>query len=227
VVLRVVIAEDSMLLREGIRMLLAAEPDIDVVGAVEDLPGLLAAVEEHEPDVVVTDVRMPPTHSDEGIRGAVDLRARRPGIGVVVLSQYAEPAFASALIAGGSQGRAYLVKDRVSEPGQLTAAVRAVVAGGSVIDPLVVEALVADASAQRSSPLAALTPREREVLAEMAAGKSNAAIGAALFLTERAVEKHVSSLLMKLGVGLEPELNRRVSAVLLYLAAVGETAHQK
>ncbi|HEX6755755.1 MAG TPA: response regulator transcription factor [Mycobacteriales bacterium] len=215
--LRVVVAEDSMLVREGIRRVLETQPDVEVVATCADLPGLLAAVAEHHPDVVVTDVRMPPTSTDEGIRAATTLRETAPATGVLVLSQYAEPGYATALLEGGSDRRGYLLKERVSDPAELGRAVRTVAAGGSVIDPRVVDALVSARSNARSSPLRGLTPREREVLAAIAQGRSNAAVGAALGLSERAVEKHINALFAKLGLTDEPDLNRRVAAVLLYL----------
>ncbi|MBV9486693.1 MAG: response regulator transcription factor [Frankiaceae bacterium] len=216
--LRIVIAEDSLLVREGVRGVLDSQDDFEVVGLCEDFDGLLAAADEHQPDVVVTDVRMPPTQSDEGIRAALQLRETHPRVGVVVLSQYAEPAYALPLLETGSDGRAYLLKERVSEPAQLAEAVRAVATGGSVIDPKVVEVLVSARSAQSRSPLEQLTPRELEVLAEIAQGKNNAAVAAALFLTERAVEKHINALFAKLQLTDEPDVNRRVKAVLLYLS---------
>jgi DNA-binding NarL/FixJ family response regulator len=219
VTLRIVIAEDSLLVREGIQRVLDLQPDLSVVAACGDLPELLDAVEAELPDVVVTDVRMPPTSSDEGIRAASALRATHPKIGVVVLSQYAEPAYAGALLEGGTAGRAYLLKDRVSEPGQLAEAVRSVAAGGSVIDPAVVEVLVAASGRSASSPITSLTAREREVLDQIAQGKSNAAVAQALYLTERAVEKHINALFAKLGLVAEPDTNRRVKAVLLYLGS--------
>jgi DNA-binding NarL/FixJ family response regulator len=221
---RIVIAEDSMLVREGVRRVLDLQPDLEVVATCPDLPELMEAVDRHRPDVVVTDIRMPPTFSDEGIKAAIRLRKDHPTIGVVVLSQYAEPAYATPLLAGGSAGRAYLLKERVSNPRELVDAVRVVADGGSVIDPAVVEALVADSIHVRSSPLTGLTTREREVLAQIAQGKSNAAVGTALFLTERAVEKHINALFAKLGLGAEPDLNRRVTAVLMYLSEHGDTS---
>lgn len=212
------VAEDSLLVREGVRQLLDYQPDIEVVAVCGDLPELLAAVDAQSPDVVVTDVRMPPTSTDEGIQAATQLRSSHPRIGVVVLSQYAEPGYATPLLAEGSTGRAYLLKERVSQPEQLVEAVRAVSRGGSVIDSAVVDVLVAASGRARSSPLALLTPREREVLAEIAQGKSNAGVAASLFLTERAVEKHINVLFAKLGLAAEPDVNRRVKAVLLYLS---------
>jgi len=218
VVLRVIVAEDSMLVREGIRLVIERHPDLQVVAVCADLPELLRAVEAESPDVVVTDVRMPPTLSDEGIQAASLLRESHPDVGVVVLSQYAEPSYASTLLDGGSAGRAYLLKERVSEPDQLAEAVRAVARGGSVIDPTVVDLLVAASSRAKSSPLASLTKRELEVLDQVAQGKSNAAVAGALFLTERAVEKHINALFAKLGLGSTPDINRRVKAVLLHLS---------
>ena len=216
--LRVVVAEDSLLVREGIVEVLRRQEDIEVAAACADLPELLDAVAATGPDVVVTDVRMPPAFDDEGIRAAAELRSTHPAVGVVVLSQYVDPGYATALLAAGSAGRAYLLKERVSEPGQLADAVRTVAARGSVIDPAVVDVLVAASTRQRRSPVAALSPREREVLDQVARGKSNAAIATALFLSERAVEKHINALLTKLDLGQAPDVNRRVKAVLLYLS---------
>jgi DNA-binding NarL/FixJ family response regulator len=219
VAIRVVVAEDSLLVREGIAKLLAVHPDIEVIALVEDLPSLLAVVAADPPDVVVTDIRMPPTGTDEGVQAAIQLRESDPDLGVVVLSQYAEPAYVLALLDAGSERRAYLLKERISDPDQLAAAIREVHRGGSVIDPKVVEVLVAARGRARTSPLTHLTPREREVLAEIAQGKNNAAVGDSLGLSERAVEKHISSLFAKLGLSEEPQAHRRVKAVLLYLAA--------
>jgi DNA-binding NarL/FixJ family response regulator len=216
-----VVAEDSLLVREGIAKLLGVHPDIEVVSLVDDLPSLLEAVESDPPDVVVTDIRMPPTGTDEGVQAATALRETHPGLGVVVLSQYAEPAYALALLDAGSDRRAYLLKERISDPDQLANAIREVAAGGSVIDPKVVEVLVAARGRARTSPLTHLTPREREVLDQIAQGKNNAAVGADLGLSERAVEKHISSLFSKLGLSAEPQGHRRVKAVLLYLAEDG------
>jgi DNA-binding NarL/FixJ family response regulator len=218
VTVRVVVAEDSLLVREGIEKLLAAQDDIDVVAVCGDLPTLLDAVASVSPDVVLTDIRMPPTGTDEGIRAASTLRETQPEVGVVVLSQYAEPAYAVELLDGGSAGRAYLLKERLSDGAQLTAAIREVAGGGSVVDPKVVEVLVDARSRAARGPLDRLTPRETEVLAEIAQGKNNAAVAASLVLSERAVEKHINSLFSKLGLSEEPDVHRRVKAVLLYLA---------
>lgn len=168
---------------------------------------------------MITDIRMPPTGTDEGLRAAERLRAERPEVGVVVLSQYAEPEYALALLEKGASGRAYLLKERVSDIDQLVGAVREVARGGSVIDPRVVEVLVAARSAVRDSPIAQLTPRERDVLQQVAMGKNNAGIAAALFLTERAVEKHINAIFSKLDLSEEPDVHRRVKAALVYLAA--------
>jgi DNA-binding NarL/FixJ family response regulator len=216
--LRIVIAEDSLLMREGVRQVVGLQPDLEVVGDCADLPSLRSLVEAEKPDVVVTDVRMPPTFGDEGISMAVELRRTHPDMGVVVLSQYAEPAYANELLAGGSARRAYLLKERISERDQLAIAIRTVAAGGSVIDPVVVDMLVSASSGRPSSPLASLTARELEVLDEVAQGKSNAAVAAALFLSERAVEKHINALFAKLGLAVTPDVNRRVAAVLLHLS---------
>jgi DNA-binding NarL/FixJ family response regulator len=215
---RVALAEDNVLLREGMSRLVAANEDFELAGVAGDLPQLLALVKEREPDVVVTDIRMPPTGTDEGIKAAAWLREHFPRTGVVVLSQYVAPGYALALLEHGSAGRAYLLKERVGSVDELARAIRAVAAGGSVIDPQVVDELVRARSAQRSSGLSLLTVRETEILAEMAQGKSNAAIAAALFVTERAVEKHTNSIFAKLGLSEERDVNRRVKAVLVYLS---------
>ena len=214
--MRVVVAEDNALLRQGLERLLDRAEDIDLVASAGDLPGLERAIAEHGPDVVITDIRMPPTGTDEGIQIAARLRTERPDIGVVVLSQYAEPAYALALLDAGSSGRAYLLKERVGDVDELVRAVHEVAAGRSVIDPTVVEALVA--SKRNRSPLDHLTPREVEVLGQMATGRTNAAIAKELVLSERAVEKHTNSIFTKLSLSEEPDVNRRVAAVLLYLA---------
>jgi DNA-binding NarL/FixJ family response regulator len=217
-VTRIVVAEDSLLVREGIERLLDGLADIDVVALCVDLPELLAAVAEHRPDAVLTDIRMPPGNSDEGIIAATTLREQYPEIGVVVLSNYIEPAYALQLFDGGSQGRAYLLKERLADVEQLVQAIHEVTTGGSVIDPKVVESLVEARTRTTHSPLEHLTPRELEVLSEIAQGKNNASVAAALVVSERAVEKHINSLFSKLGLGEEPDVHRRVKAVLLYLA---------
>lgn len=215
---RVVLAEDNALLRTSLARLIEQATDLTLVGTAADLPELERLIEEADPDVVVTDIRMPPTNTDEGIRVAAVLRAERPDVGIVVLSQHDDAAYALALLDGGSQGRAYLLKERVADVGDLVHAIREVAAGGSVIDPKVVEGLVTASRAPRRSELDWLTPREREVLAEMAQGKSNAAIAASLVLSERAIEKHTNSIFSKLGLSEERNVNRRVKAVLVYLA---------
>jgi DNA-binding NarL/FixJ family response regulator len=215
--IRVLLAEDNALLREGVARLIAATDDLELAGSVADLPELLAAIEGERPDVVVTDIRMPPTGTDEGIQAANHLRAEHPDVGVVVLSQYANPSYALALLSEGSKGRAYLLKERVGGVDDLVHAIREVSGGGSVIDPAVVEALVAANARAPRSDLDRLTPREREILGEMAQGKSNAAIAATLVLSERAVEKHTNSIFSKLGLSEERDLNRRVKAVLVFL----------
>jgi DNA-binding NarL/FixJ family response regulator len=216
--IRVVIAEDHLIVREGLRRLLETRSDVEVAAACGDLDSLLAAVETERPDVVITDIRMPPGHTDEGIQAAERLRQTDPNVGVVVLSQYATPSYALALLENGSARRAYLLKERIQEPEELVSAIRAVAEGGSVIDPKVVEALVSESSRGEESRLNQLTPRERDVLREMAAGKSNAAIGETLFLAERSVEKVIHSIFLKLGLTWEAAVHKRVKAVILYLA---------
>lgn len=214
----VVLAEDNVLLRDGMARLVEAQEDLELIASCGTLPELLELVADRLPDVVVTDIRMPPSGTDEGIRAAATLRADHPSVGVVVLSQYANPAYALDLLAGGSEGRAYLLKERVSDVDELVDAIHTVAAGGSVIDAKVVEALVTATSRRTSSDLERLTPRETEILREMASGKSNAAIAETLVLSERAVEKHTNSIFSKLGLSEERSVNRRVKAVLLYLA---------
>jgi DNA-binding NarL/FixJ family response regulator/DNA-binding SARP family transcriptional activator len=216
--LRLVLAEDHYLLREGVRRLLDADPGIEVAAACEDLDQLLAAVEAERPDVVVTDIRMPPGNLDEGIRASDRLHAEYPDVGVVVLSQYLEPDYALALFEAGTERRAYLLKERVQDVDQLVAAIRAVAEGGSVVDPKVVEALVAEKTRREQSPLDELTPRERDVLREMAEGKNNAAIAESLRLSERTVEKAIHSIFLKLGFAWEPAVHKRVKAVIFYLS---------
>jgi len=216
--IRVALAEDHVLLREGISRLVASNEDFELVGVASDLPQLLAVVGEQVPDVVVTDIRMPPTGTSEGIQAAAWIREHYPATGVVVLTQYAAPGYAVALLEHGSAGRAYLLKERVGSVDELARAIRAVAAGGSVIDPLVVDELVRARHADRQTGLATLTPRESEILAEMAQGKSNAAVAVSLSVTERAVEKHTNSIFAKLGLSEEKDVNRRVKAVLLFLS---------
>jgi DNA-binding NarL/FixJ family response regulator len=212
----VVLAEDNTLLRLGLVRLIEGDPALRLLGTATDLPTLLTLIAEHDPDVVVSDIRMPPDHADEGIQVARSLRAEHPRTGLVLLSQFAEARYALELLTGGASGRAYLLKERVADVGELTAAITAVAGGGSVIDPTVVEQLVA-ANQSRPSALDSLSPRELEVLGHMARGQSNAAIAADLVLSERAIEKHTNSIFGKLGLSEERDLNRRVTAVLLYL----------
>ena len=218
--IRILLGEDSLLVREGVHRLLAADPDVEVVGAVADAPSLRRSCEELRPDVVLTDIRMPPTHTDEGIRLAAELRESDPAVGVVVLSQYADPTYALALLERGSDGRAYLLKERVHNRAELMAAIRAVAVGGSVLDPKIVEALVDARARAARSPLNDLTTRERDVLAEIARGKSNSAIADDLFLTKRAVEKHINSIFLKLGLAYAEDVSKRVKATLMFLADV-------
>jgi DNA-binding NarL/FixJ family response regulator len=219
--IRIVLADDQYLVREGIRRLLETSDEVEIAAVSDDLDSLLAAVDAEQPDVVVTDIRMPPGDADEGIQAAVLLRESHPQIGVVVLSQYATPSYALALLEGGCEGRAYLLKERVKDLDQLVAAIRAVADGGSVMDPKVVDALVAGNARAEDSPLNELTPRERDVLREMAEGKNNAAIAATLFLTERSVEKVIHSIFAKLGLSWEAAIHKRVKAVVWYLAESG------
>ena len=216
--IRLVLAEDHYLVREGVRRLLETQPDLEVAAVCGDLESLLAAVEAESPDVVITDIRMPPDGIDEGIQAATRLRETHEQVGVVVLSQYSQPSYALALLEGGTARRAYLLKERVEDIEQLVAAIRAVAEGGSVIDPKVVEALVAAKARAEHSPLNELTPRERDVLRGMAEGKNNAAIAESLVLTERSVEKVIHSIFLKLGLGWETAVHKRVKAVILYLA---------
>jgi DNA-binding NarL/FixJ family response regulator len=216
--LRIALADDSLIVREGVARILDGQPEIEVVASCGDLPSLLEAVESERPDVVVTDIRMPPTSTDEGIHLAALLRDAHPDIGVVVLSNYAEPAYAIALLESGSEGRAYLLKERVHDRAQLVAAIESVAAGGSMLDSKIVEPLVAAKLRDERSPLAWLTAREHEVLAEIAKGKSNAAIGDTLCLTKRAVEKHINSIFLKLNLTFAEDVSKRVKATLLFLA---------
>jgi DNA-binding NarL/FixJ family response regulator len=216
--IRLVLAEDDYLVREGVRRLLETRPELEVAAVCSDLDSLLAAVDVEQPNVVVTDIRMPPGGTDEGIQAAERLRETNPDIGVVVLSHHASPSYVLALLEGGSARRAYLLKERVTDVDELVAAIHAVAEGGSVIDARVVEALVAENARSEESPLSQLTPRERDVLREMAEGKNNAAIAESLVLTERSVEKVIHSIFLKLGLTWEPAVHKRVKAVILYLA---------
>jgi len=216
--IRVAIAEDSLLVREGIEQLLGGEPGIDVVASCGDLPSLLESVEARQPDVVVTDIRMPPTGTDEGIRAASLLRERHPEVGVVVLSQYHDPAYVLTLVGEGSDARAYLLKEHIHDRGQLVGAIESVARGGSLIDAKVVEVLVAARARSERSGLGELTVREREVLAEIAQGASNAAIAERLVLSKRAVEKHINAIFLKLGLTGSQDVSKRVKAALLFLS---------
>jgi DNA-binding NarL/FixJ family response regulator len=219
--IRVVFADDSYLIREAVTKLLDAHADVEVVATCNDFDSLLQTIEIEQPDVVVTDIRMPPDGTNEGIRAAEYVREKSPAMGVVVLSNYSDPEYAVELFERGSARRAYLLKEQVDDLEQLAGAIREVAAGGSVIDPQIVDALVAARARAERSSLSALTPRETEVLGEMAQGKNNAAIAEALVLTERAVEKHIHSIFSKLDLSYERDVHKRVKAVLLYLRADG------
>jgi DNA-binding NarL/FixJ family response regulator len=216
--IKVVLADDSLIVREGIHQLLEQEDGIEVVALCGDLDEVSEAVHAFQPDVVVTDIRMPPSNTNEGIRLAKDLRASSPTIGVVVLSQFSEPEYVLSLLDSGSDRRAYLLKERVRARAELRSAIEVVADGGSVIDPKIVEVLVTAKAQAKASPLAELTPREREVLAEIAQGKSNTAIAESLVLTKRAVEKHINSIFLKLGLAGAEDVSKRVTAALLFLA---------
>jgi DNA-binding NarL/FixJ family response regulator len=216
-VLRVVFAEDNYLVREGTAALLAETDEVEIVEIASTFEELLDAVRAKDPDAVLTDIRMPPTNTDEGIRAARRIRADHPAIGVVVLSQYSDEEYVYDLLKDGAEGLGYLLKERVADVEEVVRALTEVARGGSVLDPKVVEALVAAKDRLAHSPLASLTEREREVLSHMAQGRNNAAIAEALFLTERAVEKHINSLFHKLGLSEEPNVHRRVMAVLAFL----------
>jgi DNA-binding NarL/FixJ family response regulator len=219
--IRVAVADDSFLMREAIRQVLARVPEVEVVGICDQGDQLLELVDREEPDVVITDVRMPPSGDDEGIRVAHRLRRSHPRTGVVVLSQYSDARYGLGLLEHGAEGRAYLLKERVADPAELRAAIDIVARGGSLIDPEMVHALMT-AAGRGDSPLAQLTGRELEVLGQMAEGKSNAAIAKALVLSKRAVEKHVGAIFLRLGLSDEEVVSRRVTAVLLYLGSVDE-----
>jgi DNA-binding NarL/FixJ family response regulator len=215
---RVVVGEDSLLVREGLQQLLGRSTSVEVAAACGDLDALRAAIDRERPDVVLTDIRMPPTNSEEGIALAAGLRESHPEMGVVVLSQYSDPSYVLSLLQAGSDRRGYLLKERVHDRGQLVSAIDTVARGGSVIDPKIVEVLVAAKDRAEPSLLAQLTSREREVLAHVAEGKSNAAIAESLVLTKRAVEKHINSIFMKLGLASAKDASKRVKATLMFLA---------
>jgi len=212
--IRVVLGEDNLLAREGIVRVLSRLPDVELVAVCESLDELRTAVDRMQPDVVLTDIRMPPTNSDEGIRLAIELKSRHPRIGVLVLSLHAEPVYARTLFADGAERRGYLLKERLRERDELDRAIRAVAAGGSFVDPAIVDTLL---SAQSPDDLAKLTPREDEILALVADGLSNAAVARVLGITKRAVERHINSIFVKLNLGDAEDVSRRVKAALLYL----------
>ncbi len=218
---RVVFAEDNYLVREGTAALLMTSDEVDLVGTATNLEELLLAVDELRPEAVLTDIRMPPTNTTEGIDAARKIRGEHPEIGVVVLSQFAEEGYAYELLKDGAAGLGYLLKERVADVTELVRALNEVAGGGSVLDPKVVETLVSAKGRMAHSPLAQLTDREREVLEHMAQGQNNAAIARSLFLTERAVEKHINSLFHKLALSEETEVHRRVMAVLAFLRERG------
>ena len=217
----VVVAEDSYVIREFLTATLSATPEVELVAVCSNGKELETAIEVWDPDVVLTDIRMPPTHGEEGVRIAAQLRETHPHVGVVVLSQYAEPAYALRLLEQGTAGRAYLLKERIRDKEELIRAIEAVAHGGSVIDPIIVDVLIAARTRVAKSRLSQLTPRERELLAEIAAGKSNGAIAQSLVLTKRAVEKHVNSIFSKLDLPETQDVSRRVKATLIFLAEEG------
>jgi DNA-binding NarL/FixJ family response regulator len=214
---RLVVAEDNLLVREGIIRLLSTAPDLDVVASCEDYDGVVAAVEREDPDVVLTDIKMPPTSTDEGVRLARALHLSHPRVGVVIVSQYSEPEQVLGVFEQGSDRRAYLLKERIHDRAVLVSAIRSVAAGGSSVDPKIIDVLVYARAGGASSRLEELTPREREVLAEIAQGKSNSVIADDLFLTKRSIEKHVNSIFVKLGLGNADDVSKRVKAALIFL----------
>jgi DNA-binding NarL/FixJ family response regulator len=219
--IKVVVAEDNYLVREALTQLLEHDPDLHLAAVAKDTTELTSAIEGERPDVVLTDIFKPPFQGAEGIHVAARLRDSHPEIGVVILSQYAEPGYAIELLESGSAGRAYLLKERIGNRDELVAAIRAVASGGSVIDPKIVDTLIAERSRVSDSLVAGLTIREREVLAEVATGKSNSAIADSLFLTKRAVEKHINAIFMKLNLRDSDDVSRRVKATLMYLTDEG------
>ena len=224
--IRVVVAEDSYLVREAVTRVLGESPDIELVATAADAATLIASINEKQPQVVITDIRMPPTGSDEGITIAASLRETHPDVGVVILSQYAEPEFVLRLLDEGSSGRAYLLKEHIHHKAQLVEAIKAVNNSDSYIDPKLVETLVEGRARAARSPLTELTPREVETLAQIAEGKSNEAIARELFLTKRAVEKHINSIFMKLNLAEAPDVSRRVKAALMFLSDARLAGHQ-
>ena len=221
--IRVVLADDSYLVREALEHVLHDSDEVEVVASCGARDSLLKAVDTEEPDVVVTDIRMPPSDSDEGLQVAAALRLTHPQVGVVVLSQFVEPHYGLALLETGSEGRAYLLKERIQHGGQLLAAIEAVSEGGSVIDSKVVESLVTAQRRAEDSALAELTPRELEILSFVARGHDNQAIADELVLTKRAVEKHINAIFLKLGLTYATDVSRRVKAALIYLAETNTT----
>ncbi|QNK82885.1 response regulator transcription factor [Nakamurella sp. PAMC28650] len=219
--LHLVVAEDSILVREGLLRMLSALPDVQVVGAGGSLDDALGLIDTHRPDVVLTDIRMPPSRSDEGLRIAEHCRVRHPGTGVVLLSQYVEVGYVRVLLQRGTEGRGYLLKERIADLDDLHGAITAVAAGGSAIDPKVIESLVSVRSKGGDQGLAKLSPRELEVLGAVAQGRTNKAVATELFLTQRAVEKHINSIFAKLGLTGDQSTHPRVRAALLYLAGEG------
>jgi DNA-binding NarL/FixJ family response regulator len=224
VALRLAIADDSYLVREALREVLVGVPEVEVVAVCEDGHALVEAIERDPPDVVLSDIRMPPSGGNEGIHVAAELRETHPEIGVVILSQHADPSLALELFESGSEARAYLLKERIGSRSELVEAIQAVAERRSVVDPKIINALIAERARSSASPLDELTPREREVLAQVATGKSNAAIAASLFLTKRAVEKHINAIFLKLNLRETEDTSRRVKATLIYLAGDGSTA---
>ncbi|HEY6398209.1 MAG TPA: response regulator transcription factor [Solirubrobacteraceae bacterium] len=216
--IRVVVAEDSYVIREFLATTLGAAPEVELVAVCSNGKELDAAITSEHPDVIITDIRMPPSGGEEGIRVAARLRETHPEVGVVVVSQYAEPAYAVALLDKGSGRRAYLLKERIRDRDELIGAIEVVARGGSVIDPTIVDVLIKARTRTAQSPLAELTPRERQLLAQIAEGKSNAAIAESLVLTKRAVEKHINAIFAKLNLPETQQVSRRVKATLMYLA---------
>ena len=222
--IRIVIAEDAYVIREFLTSALSSAPGVELVAVCTNGNELRSAIGTWDPDVVVTDIRMPPSGAEEGVQIAAELRESHPDVGVIVLSQYAEPAYALALLDKGTRRRAYLLKERIRDREELIGAIQTVADGGSVIDPMIVDVLIQARARAAESRLAHLTPRERELLAEIASGKSNGAIASSLFLTKRAVEKHVNSIFSKLNLPETDDVSRRVKATLIYLSEEGAEA---